>query len=70
MPLEKRSRRRIMLASGKMVGFIPTRDYDKARVFYEGQLAFEFVSLDKFALVWEPARPVAYTKAFWRSSFT
>jgi catechol 2,3-dioxygenase-like lactoylglutathione lyase family enzyme len=40
-----------MLASGKLVGFVPTRDYDKARAFYEGKLGFEFVSLDKFALV-------------------
>src|SRR6202035_1679118 len=44
-------RRQSMLASGKMVGFIPTKDYDKARAFYEGKLEFEFVSLDKFALV-------------------
>lgn len=40
-----------MLASGKMVGFVPTKDYDKARDFYEGKLGFEFVSLDQFALV-------------------
>src|SRR5467141_5200732 len=40
-----------MLASGKMVGFIPTKDYDKARASYEGKLGLEFVSLDKFALV-------------------
>lgn len=40
-----------MLASGKMVGFIPTKDYDKARAFYEGKLGFKFVSLDQFALV-------------------
>ena len=40
-----------MLASGKMVGFIPTKDYDKARAFYEGKLGFEFVSDDMFALV-------------------
>jgi catechol 2,3-dioxygenase-like lactoylglutathione lyase family enzyme len=40
-----------MLASAKMVGFIPTTDYDKARAFYEGKLGFEFVSLDQFALV-------------------
>ena len=39
-----------MLASAKMVGFIPTTDYDKARSFYEGKLGFEFVSLDQFAL--------------------
>jgi catechol 2,3-dioxygenase-like lactoylglutathione lyase family enzyme len=41
----------MMLASGKMVGFIPTKDYDKARAFYESKLAFEFVSLDQYALV-------------------
>lgn len=40
-----------MLASGKMIGFIPTKDYEKARAFYEGKLGFEFVSLDQFALV-------------------
>jgi catechol 2,3-dioxygenase-like lactoylglutathione lyase family enzyme len=40
-----------MLASGKMVGFIPTMDYDKARAFYEGKLGFDFVSLDQYALV-------------------
>lgn len=40
-----------MLASGKMVGFIPTKDYDRARAFYEGKLEFEFVSLDAYALV-------------------
>lgn len=40
-----------MLASGKMVGFVPTKDYDKARAFYQGKLEFEFVSLDQYALV-------------------
>ena len=40
-----------MLASAKIVGFIPTRDYDKARAFYEGKLEFEFVSHGQFALV-------------------
>jgi catechol 2,3-dioxygenase-like lactoylglutathione lyase family enzyme len=40
-----------MLDSAKMVGFIPTTDYDKARDFYEAKLGFEFVTLDKFALV-------------------
>jgi catechol 2,3-dioxygenase-like lactoylglutathione lyase family enzyme len=39
-----------MLASGKLVGFIPTTDYHKARAFYE-RLGFQFVSLDQFALV-------------------
>lgn len=40
-----------MLASGKIVGFVTTRDYDKARAFYEGKLGFEFVSVDQYALV-------------------
>lgn len=40
-----------MLNSGKMVGFIATTDYEKARAFYEGRLGFEFVSHDQFALV-------------------
>jgi len=34
-----------------MVGFVLTKDYDKARAFYEGKLGFEFVSVDQFALV-------------------
>jgi catechol 2,3-dioxygenase-like lactoylglutathione lyase family enzyme len=41
----------IMLTSGKMVGFVATTDYGKARDFYEGKLGFEFISLDQFALV-------------------
>jgi len=40
-----------MLEHAKMVGFLITRDYSKAREFYEGKLGFEFVSLDQFALV-------------------
>ena len=40
-----------MLSSSKMTGFVLTKDYDKARAFYEGKLGFEFVSLDQFALV-------------------
>jgi catechol 2,3-dioxygenase-like lactoylglutathione lyase family enzyme len=39
-----------MLDSGKMVGFVPTTDYEKARDFYVGKLGFEFISLDQFAL--------------------
>jgi catechol 2,3-dioxygenase-like lactoylglutathione lyase family enzyme len=40
-----------MLESGKMVGFVLTRDYQQARAFYEGKLGCEFVSLDQYALV-------------------
>jgi catechol 2,3-dioxygenase-like lactoylglutathione lyase family enzyme len=40
-----------MLTTGKLVGFLLTKDYERARGFYEGKLGFEFVSLDQFALV-------------------
>jgi catechol 2,3-dioxygenase-like lactoylglutathione lyase family enzyme len=40
-----------MLDEAKLVGFIPTTDYEKARAFYESKLGMEFVSLDQFALV-------------------
>src|SRR5213593_296653 len=40
-----------MLALAKMIGFVATSDYDKARAFYEGKLEFQFVSFDQFALV-------------------
>ncbi|HMG32353.1 MAG TPA: VOC family protein [Blastocatellia bacterium] len=40
-----------MLESAEMMGFVFTKDYDKARAFYEGSLSFKFVSLDQFALV-------------------
>ena len=40
-----------MLASCRMMGFVVTTDYDKARAFYEGRLGFEFVSVDEFAMV-------------------
>jgi catechol 2,3-dioxygenase-like lactoylglutathione lyase family enzyme len=39
-----------MLTASKLVGFLVTTDYEKARAFYEGKLGFEFVSLDQFAL--------------------
>jgi catechol 2,3-dioxygenase-like lactoylglutathione lyase family enzyme len=40
-----------MLASSKITGFVPTRDSQKARKFYEDKLGFQFVSDDPFALV-------------------
>ena len=40
-----------MLASSKIIGFLLTKDYDKARAFYERKLGMQFVSLDQFALV-------------------
>jgi len=40
-----------MLSASKLVGFVPTKDSQKARAFYEGKLGFQFVSDDQFALV-------------------
>ena len=40
-----------MLSAGKLMGFVQTKDYQRAQQFYEGKLGFEFVSLDSFALV-------------------
>ena len=40
-----------MLASSKVVGFVPTKDSANARSFYEGKLGFQFVSDDMLALV-------------------
>ena len=40
-----------MLTTGKMVGFLLTTDYEKAREIYEGKLGFTFVILNQFALV-------------------
>jgi catechol 2,3-dioxygenase-like lactoylglutathione lyase family enzyme len=66
-----------MLASGKMIGFVPTKDAQKARAFYEGKLGFQFVSDDPFALVVQAGEstiriakaqdftPAAYTVLGW-----
>jgi catechol 2,3-dioxygenase-like lactoylglutathione lyase family enzyme len=52
IPLERNAfAETIMLTSGRLIGFLFTKDYDKARAFFEGKLGFEFVSLDQFALV-------------------
>lgn len=40
-----------MLASGRLIGFVPTTDSRRARDFYEGKLGFQFLSDDQFALV-------------------
>jgi catechol 2,3-dioxygenase-like lactoylglutathione lyase family enzyme len=40
-----------MLDSGRLIGFVPTKDSKKAREFYEHKLGFQFVSDDSFALV-------------------
>ncbi len=40
-----------MLAAGKLVGFVPTKNSQAARAFYEGKLGFQFASEDQYALV-------------------
>jgi catechol 2,3-dioxygenase-like lactoylglutathione lyase family enzyme len=40
-----------MLNSFKLIAFLPTTDYKRARSFYEGILGLEYVSEDQFALV-------------------
>lgn len=40
-----------MLGTMDIIGFIPTKDAAKARVFYETVLGLPFVSDDEFALV-------------------
>jgi catechol 2,3-dioxygenase-like lactoylglutathione lyase family enzyme len=40
-----------MLGSTDIVAFVPTKDTEKARAFYEGVLGLRFVKDDGFALV-------------------
>ncbi len=40
----------MMLSSNKIVGFVATKDYAKARNFYEHILGIEFVNQDPFAI--------------------
>jgi catechol 2,3-dioxygenase-like lactoylglutathione lyase family enzyme len=40
-----------MLDTGKIVGFVGTSDYERARGFYEGKLGCEIISSGPFAMV-------------------
>lgn len=42
-----------MLTSGKVVGFVPTKDANLARIFYEEKLGLTLVSDNPNALVYE-----------------
>jgi catechol 2,3-dioxygenase-like lactoylglutathione lyase family enzyme len=42
-----------MLGSANIVAFVPIKDSEKARAFYEGALGLRFVKDDEFALVFE-----------------
>jgi catechol 2,3-dioxygenase-like lactoylglutathione lyase family enzyme len=41
----------LMLGNKDIVAFLPTRDFDKSRAFYEGVLGLRFVHNDGFAMV-------------------
>ena len=43
-----------MLGAINIVAFVPTRDPEKARPFYEGLLGLRFIKDDGFALVLDP----------------
>jgi catechol 2,3-dioxygenase-like lactoylglutathione lyase family enzyme len=62
-----------MLASSKVIGFVPTKDSTKARSFYEDKLGFQFVSDDMFALVMRAGETmirIAKAKDFTPAPFT
>ena len=42
-----------MAALGTLMAFIPTRDGDAARVFYEKKVGLRFISEDQFAIVFQ-----------------
>jgi catechol 2,3-dioxygenase-like lactoylglutathione lyase family enzyme len=42
-----------MLGTTNIIAFVPTRDADKARAFYEGVLGLRFIKDDGFALVFD-----------------
>lgn len=69
-----------MAALGTLVGFIPTRDGDAARVFYETKVGLHFISEDQFAVVFQSGEnmirisrtgsftPAPFTILGWQSS--
>ncbi|MFY9644891.1 MAG: VOC family protein [Terriglobales bacterium] len=62
-----------MLASSKVIGFVPTKDSSKARNFYETKLGFQFVSEDPFALVMRAGETmirIAKTQDFTAAKYT
>jgi predicted enzyme related to lactoylglutathione lyase len=44
-----------MLASKKIVGFVPSKDFERSKAFYGQVLGLEFVSEDEFAVVFRAA---------------
>jgi catechol 2,3-dioxygenase-like lactoylglutathione lyase family enzyme len=71
----------MMLGSADLIAFVPTRDPEAARKFYETTLGLEFISADPFALVFnahgttlrianvsqvKDFRPASFTIVGWR----
>ena len=62
-----------MLGTTNIVAFVPVRDFDQARAFYEGVLGLRFVKDDGFALVFDANGimvRVAKVQAFTPAQFT
>jgi catechol 2,3-dioxygenase-like lactoylglutathione lyase family enzyme len=62
-----------MAALGTLVGFIPTRDGDAARAFYEKKVGLRFISEDQFAVVFQSGENlirIARTGSFTPAPFT
>jgi catechol 2,3-dioxygenase-like lactoylglutathione lyase family enzyme len=62
-----------MAALGTLMGFIPTRDGDAARVFYETKVGLHFISEDQFAVVFQSGENmirISRTGSFTPAPFT
>ena len=69
-----------MATLGTLMAFIPTRDGDAARVFYEKKVGLRFISEDQFAVIFQSGAntiritrtgsftPAPYTILGWESS--
>lgn len=62
-----------MARLGSMIGFIPTRNGDAARIFYEKKVGLQFISDDQFAIVFQSGANmirVSRTGSFTPAPFT
>ncbi len=51
--MKRRTASRPGLGAAPVIGFIPTKDYRRAKAFYKNVLGLKFISQDAFALVLE-----------------
>ena len=62
-----------MAALGTLMAFIPTRDGDAARIFYEKKVGLRFISEDQFAIIFQSGTNtirIARTGSFTPAPFT